>query len=83
MAPQMIGYLIPNISVIAVLNMRSSWQKGGVAGMQGKDIRNARKMSTGNHPLPFLNVGKAFLVARGQGASVQKASAGLGTASKL
>jgi hypothetical protein len=29
MAPQMMGYLIPNISVIAVLNMFSSGKRGG------------------------------------------------------
>jgi hypothetical protein len=30
MAPQMIGYLIPNISVIAVLNILSSGKQGGI-----------------------------------------------------
>jgi hypothetical protein len=49
MAPQRIGYLIPNISVMAVLNMGSSLKRGEVAGMQGNDIRNAGEKSTGNH----------------------------------
>src|SRR5512143_2801065 len=55
MAPQIIGYLRPNSSVMAVLNMGSSWKRGGIVRVQGNDIRNDEEKSTGNHLLPTFN----------------------------